>query len=192
MFAYSDESGSPGVALHGNDWFLVAIIIFKSKEARDAAKLKVIELKKRLNLPEGYEFHHVEDSKVIQKHFYQLIYGLDFKYKVYSMKKTGFRKDVSMSMVAERVVNDLKDIGRISIIMDENPKLYQKLCKAKKKYRVKSLYVKEISSKKCEQLQIVDYVVAYEMMKIRRKLRKIPDGSRELDKKCLRNGENGV
>lgn len=169
MLAYSDESGTPGTALHSNDWFLVAMIFFRTKTARDEAKRKVKNLRKKLELPEDYEFHHIEDSKNIQTAFYATIADMDFTYKVFIVKKTIDKKFCSEPSIAKYVLKELADSEKISIIMDKNPKLYAKYCKAKKLYNVKNINIKESDSCRDDCLQIVDYIASYEMARIRQK-----------------------
>ncbi|MBR3263829.1 DUF3800 domain-containing protein [Candidatus Saccharibacteria bacterium] len=184
MLAYSDESGTPGIALHDNDWFFVAIILFKSKDKRDQAKEQIIALRKQLNLPKTYEFHHVDDSKKIQKSFYDLVKKLDFKYRIYGIEKNFNRKFCSEINMANIIVNDIRDIENVSIIIDRNEKLYNKLGKAKKRYRAKNLHFSEGDSVKEDCLQIADYVVCAEMAKRRNK--KIPSSIKALGNKMER------
>lgn len=169
MLAYSDESGSPGTALHSNDWFLVAIIFFKDKTTKDQAKKRVTSLRKKLNLSQKYEFHHVKDSKIIQKEFYKTIASMDFTYKAFIIKKTSDKKFCSETAIAKYIIEDFKNIEKTAVIIDRNPKLYVKLCKAKKIYSVKDVSFKESDSSKEDLLQVVDYVASYEMMKVKKK-----------------------
>ncbi|MBR5621267.1 hypothetical protein IKW75_02170 [Candidatus Saccharibacteria bacterium] len=52
--------------------------------------------------------------------------------------------------------HELKDM---SIIMDSNPTLYKNLIKQKKNFQIKGLRIKEGSSEKQPNLQLVDYIV---------------------------------
>lgn len=169
MLAYSDESGSPGVAINKSDWFLVSMAFFKNKTTANSARSEIVNLRKKLVLPVNYEFHHIDDPKNVQIAFYNLIKSLDFEYKTYAIKKNNNKKFCSETTMANLIVSDLGQSGKISVIMDKNKKLYNKLCKSKKILNIDNIHFAEEDSKRDDCLQIVDYIACHEMSKLKKK-----------------------
>ena len=94
MFGYLDESGAPGKAVKLNDYYIVSLVIFTNKIARDVAIEAIENLRRQLHLAEDYEFHYSRNATKIQNAFIDLMPKLDFSFVTVAMKKDNSTKTV--------------------------------------------------------------------------------------------------
>ena len=86
-YGYIDESGTPGVAINGNDWLVVSLVVFDSKEAAEKTEVAFSALRKKLKLPETYEFHRTHNSGVVQEEVEKILRRLEYKFICVEIKK---------------------------------------------------------------------------------------------------------
>ncbi len=158
-YGYIDESGTPGTAIHNNDWLVVSLVVFESKKKCEESELALDELRTRLNLSGAYEFHRTHNSSQIQIKVEKVLKSLEYKIIVVAIKK--HRKTVNYADLAESLVEKMLEHGllEMSIIMDSNPVLYKNLMHCKKMKGLRKIKIKEGSSKKHLNLQLADYTV---------------------------------
>lgn len=160
MFGYVDESGAPGVATYSKDCLAVSLILFDSEEARDESIFAIDDLRKKLRLPEDYEFHCSSNSARPQKEFIKLLSSLDFRFITIVIHKNDFKKTASYSRLSALLVDEVeKRFSEVKIEMDSNPILYAELRKRIRERRLKYIKVRERNSKNSRLIQVADYVV---------------------------------
>ena len=153
-----DESGAPGVKQFDGDLFLVALVLFKTKEAIDSANSSVIRLRQSLGLKNDYEFHCSEDGRLVKRRFVELISCIDCNYVCIGIRKDLKKKTASYPEMANRIIEAINDVicDDVNIIMDSNPSLRKELRKcAGHSYEIK---LHERKSHTDDMLQVADYI----------------------------------
>lgn len=158
-YGYLDESGAPGVAKCVGDYLLVSLVVFESKETRDKSAEAVEELRKRLKLPEDYEFHCSSNSTRPQMEFLKLLAGLDFRFITVAIHKNDFKKTASYARLARLIMGEIKKrFPEIKIEMDSNPTLRAELRRAMREEKMNGVKIRERNSKDSLLVQVADYV----------------------------------
>lgn len=161
IYGFVDESGAPGVATKENDFLVVGLVLFDGIDAVKDATQKMKQLRCDLGVVPSYEFHCSHNARVVQKEVLKLIERLDFCYFVVAIRKNRIKKYASYTEIAKLFVHELETLGveEIRINMDSNPVLYYALRSQLKNAIVPYCRVKEVESRKCDLVQIADYIV---------------------------------
>lgn len=158
-YGYLDESGAPGVARCIGDCLLVSLVVFESKEVRDASVEKIEELRRKLKLPEDYEFHCSSNSTRPQAEFLKLLAELDFRFITVAIRKNDFKKTASYARLAKLMVDEIeKHFPEMKIEMDSNPTLHAELRKQLRESRINGIRIRERDSRNSLLVQVADYV----------------------------------
>lgn len=158
-YGYLDESGAPGVARCAGDCLLVSLVVFESKEARDKSIEAIEALRKRLKLPEDYEFHCSRNSARPQTEFLKMLSGLDFRFITVAIRKDDFKKTASYARLAKLIIAEIKErFPEMKIEMDSNPMLYAELRKRMRAEKMSGIKIRERDSKNSSLVQVADYV----------------------------------
>ena len=170
LHGFIDESGSPGVAISGNDYFLVSLVVFSSKEEVQRAERLSMELKKHLELSEDYEFHFSKNSSLSKISFIKILKKLDFKFITVAIKKNNLKSNASYDKIAFLLVERVKKKinGAIKIKMDTNPLLYIALKKRFGSAKFGRIQIRQVKSHTSIGIQIADYVAGLSNKKIRK------------------------
>lgn len=158
-YGYIDESGTPGAAVNGNDWLVVSLVVFKSRENKEKSEAELEELREKLKLPETYEFHRTHNSGKVQEEVEKVLRRSNYSFITIALKKS--RKSIGYADLAEHLVDKIIEcgLGDLTIIMDSNPVLYKQLMKFKKMRGLRKIKIKEGKSDKHFNLQLADYIV---------------------------------
>jgi hypothetical protein len=89
MLVFVDESGDGGMnfASGSSALFAVGLVVFASDEAALACDLAIRELKSRLGLPRGFEFHFAQNSARQQRAFLEVVARFPFEHHVFAVDK---------------------------------------------------------------------------------------------------------
>lgn len=167
MFGYMDESGAPGTARNTNDYLLVSLVLFASREAADKCSRAIDHLRQKMKLPENYEFHFSRNANWSREALLSLITNLDFRFITVAIKKDGFRRTASYARIATLLAREIAAHSTtINIEMDSNPILQKELLGQAKANQLK-ITLKAKRSKNHNLLQLADYVAALSLRKIK-------------------------
>jgi len=167
MFGFLDESGEPGVANNENDYLVVSLVIFESREAADKCSASIDRLRKRLGLPDNYEFKISRNSNKVKKAFTALMVNLNFRTITVALRKNDFKKTASYARIAEYFTNEvIANFENIRILQDSNPVLNKELNIQLKKRRSK-ITIKMARSHSDNLLQLADYIVGLSAKKLK-------------------------
>ncbi|MBR3180513.1 DUF3800 domain-containing protein [Candidatus Saccharibacteria bacterium] len=160
MFGYIDESGAPGVAVHNRDCLVVSLVLFESEEIRDKSIAAIGSLRRKLRLPDDYEFHCSSNSSRPQAEFLKLLSSLDFRFVTIVIHKNDFRRTASYARMSGLVMDEIeRRFLKIRIEMDSNPALHAEFRKRMRERRLKNIKIRERNSKSSSLIQVADYVV---------------------------------
>ncbi|MBR5621268.1 DUF3800 domain-containing protein [Candidatus Saccharibacteria bacterium] len=159
-YGYIDESGTPGVAVSRNDWLVVSLVIFDSREAADKAVSDLTEMIARLGLPTSYELHRTHNSTRIQVEVEKVLRKTKFSFVSVAIRKNQLREHATYRKIAEQLFGAIKSMKfeKFIIKMDSNPVLKKELARSKKISGLKGISFKEYQSDKYLELQLADYV----------------------------------
>ena len=168
IFGYIDESGAPGVANHNNDYLVVALVVFRSEEARDRSIAKINTLREKLSLPEDYEFHCSSNSTKPQVEFMKILSSLDFHFISIAIHKNDFKKTASYARLSSLLMDEVeKRFPEIKIEMDSNPTLFVEFRKRIRERSLKTIKIRERNSRHNRLIQVADYVVNISAKKVK-------------------------
>lgn len=170
IYGFIDESGSPGIAISENDYFLVSLVLFKFKTEIKKSEAATLKLKKHLGLTEDYEFHFSKNSSLSRVSFIRLLDRLNFRFVTVSIKKDNSKRTASYGKIAELLVAKIQKLSmeEIKIEMDTNPLLYISLKKQFKLQGVESIRIRQAKSHTSTAVQIADYVVGLSAKKLKK------------------------
>ena len=161
MYGYLDESGTPGVACRDNDFLVVSLVVFPDKAAAEKCSASIDRLRRRLKLPEDYEFHYSRNSTGPQAGFVKFLPNLDFQFISIAIKKTESYKFASYDRIAKLLLREIVTYApNIRIEMDTNPLLFTRLKRNAKELGVKTVRIKQTKSNSNNLVQLADYVAA--------------------------------
>jgi len=168
MYGFLDESGAPGVANNTNDFLAVSAILFDSQETAIKCSGSVNRLRKRLKLPDNYEFHRSHNSVKTQTAVAQLLSSMDFKFITVAIKKNHSRSHATYPKLAKLLLHEISiRFTEAKFAMDANPVLFTELCRQARAAKLYKLKFKEVKSHKNNLIQMADYVVALSSHKAR-------------------------
>lgn len=160
MFGFIDEFGTAGVAAYSNDWLVVSLVVFNSKDSVADAERRIGDLRSKLALPLDYEFHCNSNSPRVKVAFYKLLQSLDFSFVSVAIKKIILKKTAQYSNFATKILDFVEEkFPEIFVLEDENHSLYSAFYKEKRTRNLRKLRIKEADSKTSLGLQVADYVV---------------------------------
>jgi len=167
MFGYMDESGEPGVANNDNDYLVVSLVVFESREVADKCSASIDRLRVRLNLPDNYEFKFSRNSNKVKNAFTALMVNLNFRTITVAIRKNDFKKTASYARLAEYITDEVESsCPGIRILQDKNPILHKELNTLFKKSRV-GLSIKMAHSHSDNLLQLADYITGLSAKKVK-------------------------
>ena len=167
MFGYMDESGSPGVAKTKEDFLVVSLVIFESREAADKCSMSIERLRKRLKLDDNYEFHYSRNSNRVRNTFIKLIPDLDFSIITVALRKNDYKRTASYSRLSNYLASEISSYcPKIHILLDANPLLHKELKMKLKTFDV-NVSLKMVRSHSDNLIQLADYVVALSTRKLK-------------------------
>lgn len=159
-YGFIDESGAPGVAVNGNDFLVVSLVVFDTEVLRDKGIEAVERLCERLHLPIDYEFHCSSNSTRPQREFLKLIAMMDFRFITVAIRKNDFKRTASYtrmsSLLMDRIAERFSDI---KLEMDSNPTLYTEIRKRIRDRGLRNVKIHMCNSRSDRLLQVADYVV---------------------------------
>jgi len=167
MIGYMDESGEPGVANHDNDYLVVSLVVFESRDTAEKCSASIERLRTRLNLPLNYEFKLSRNSNKVKTAFTALMVNLDFRTITVSIRKNDFRKTASYARIARYIANEVEsNCPGISIIQDSNPILYKELNILFKESK-SGISIKKTRSHSDNLLQLADYITGLSAKRVK-------------------------
>lgn len=159
FYGYVDESGSPGVAVNRNDFFVVSMVVFETEDEAMKASQAIDRLRSNLRLKKTYEFHCSRNTNFAQKGMLKLMGRLNFRFMTVALRKTNIKKDASYKLAADLLTEEINAHRRtIKIELDSNPMLAKALKKALNQLGLKCP-AREVDSCKSNLIQLADYVV---------------------------------
>jgi len=168
MYGYLDESGAPGVATRENDYLTVSLVLFPDKISTEKCSEAIDRLRKRLNIPAGYEFHYSRNSTRPQIGFIRLIANLDFRFITIAIRKNDSKKHASYAKIAVYLIREITQrFPRLRIEMDANPVLYAELRRQAKYANLQHVRFKQVKSTNHNLIQLADYIVAMSSRKLK-------------------------
>lgn len=89
MLVFVDESGDAGMKLGSGSsaFFVVGLAIFRDHAEAEACDKAISDLRKRLSLPAGFEFHYSENTVRQQRAFLEEIARFDYECHVFALNK---------------------------------------------------------------------------------------------------------
>lgn len=170
IYGYIDESGALGVAMHSNDWFLASVVLFDSECARDKATAKIEDLRKKLRLPEDYEFHCSSNSLKPQREFVKLLSKMEFRFITVAVRKNSSKKTASYKVLADLLTNEIMKVTEeVKLEVDNNPVFYAEIRKSVKGCGLKTVRTRQRNSKHSRLIQVADYVINISSKKVKTK-----------------------
>ena len=168
MYGYLDESGAPGVATNDNDYLVISLVLFADKESADKCSAAIDRLRKRLNKPNDYEFHHSRNSTRPQNGFIKLIPNLDFRTITIAIRKNDSYKHASYDRMAQLLLQEIVSrFPELHLEMDSNPNLYAKIKRHAKNLNLYGIRIKQTKSHSNNLIQLADYVAALSSRKLK-------------------------
>ena len=133
---YMDESGTTGIAINNCDFFVICIVLFKSRDEAKKLSDKINTFRAKNHLSDTYELHYVENHKRIRSSFIEYLSHLSFTFISISIRKNNSKHYTSYSKMAKLILEALdNNLSNVTIEMDKNPKLYAELRKTKNNYQ---------------------------------------------------------
>ena len=159
MYGYLDESGAPGVATQPNDFFVVSLVLFPDKESANKCSASIDRLRKRLNIPDNYEFHFSRNSSRPKTALIKLLPNLDFHFITIAIRKTDSYKFASSDYIAKLLLKEISEhVPSVFCEMDSNPTLLARLKRRAKEQKLENMKFKSIKSHNHNLIQLADYV----------------------------------
>ena len=167
MIGYIDESGEPGAANKENDYLVVSLVIFANREDADKCSASIDRLRKRLNLPDSYEFKISRNSNKVKKAFTALMVNLNFRTITIALRKNDYKKTASYEKIAGHLTTAIiSNCPGIRILQDSNPILYKEISTQLKSTKSGNT-IKMARSHSDNLLQLADYVVGLSARKVK-------------------------
>lgn len=131
MLAFVDESGDPGRKLgRGSSlYFIVAIVTFEDNDDANKCDHAITDLRTKLKLPPGYEFHFSHNSKRIKEAFLKAVAPFPFFYHAFALNKdpqkltgVGFDNKESLYKITARFTfeNAKPHLHNASVVIDRS------------------------------------------------------------------------
>jgi len=167
MFGFIDESGSPGVAKTEDDFLVVSLVFFDTREEADKCSASIDRLRKKLKLADNYEFHHSRNSNRVRDAFINLLPNLNFRTITIALRKNDFKRTGSYSRIAGYLATEIiSNCPKIHILLDSNPILLKEL-ELKLGLANANVSMKMVRSHSENLVQLADYVVALSARKLK-------------------------
>jgi hypothetical protein len=167
MYGYLDESGTPGVATRLNDYFVVSLVIFSDKASAEGCSMAIDQLRTKLKIPEGYEFHFSRNATKATDGFVKLLPSLDFRFITIAIRKSGSRRKASYTKIAKYLSREVASrFPHLHVEMDSNPILYAEFRRQAKIQKLEIKF-KQVKSRNHNLIQLADYVVALSSRKLK-------------------------
>ena len=163
-----DESGAPGATTRNNDYLTVSLVVFANQASAEKCSASIDRLRKRLNLPDSYEFHYSRNSTKARDALIKLIPSMDFNFITIAIRKNKTKTHASYPRIAEYLIREIANYSsNMQITMDSNPTLSTLMRRQAKKMSVTTLNFRQMRSGSHNMIQLADYVTAMSTRKLK-------------------------